>query len=311
MSVDRRGRAPLAALILCLAWLAAAHALEPLAPLQGPFVLDRIVDGDTIRVFVDGRSESVRLIGIDTPETKAPGRPVQPFGPEASEQIGRLLASEEVWLEFDVRPRDRYERLLAYVYYRSPDGTWRWDGERYDQANLEMALSGYADILTVPPDVRYVELYQYAVRTAREAERGMWGVALRADPAVGGGERSAAAAAATVGAAVAATNEPEAAGAIRVGCVLYNPAGVDDGNETVTLQVLEDVDATGWRIEDAVGHVLPLPAGRFAVGEVLVVRNPGDPIWNNRDGDTVLLFDAQGVQVDMFRYAGGGIEACR
>lgn len=87
----------------------------------------RVVDGDTVRVLVDGQREdiSVRLIGIDTPETVAPGRPVECFGPEASDFAKQVLDQERVLLEFDPTQgeTDRFNRTLAYVWVVSPSGT--------------------------------------------------------------------------------------------------------------------------------------------------------------------------------------------
>ena len=149
---------------VCAALLGTAHALAPVAELRGPYLVEHVVDGDTIDVLMDGRKEPVRLIGIDTPETKDPNQPVQPFGPEASAFTTRLLGNRQVWLELDAQQRDQYGRILAYVYYEDDTGSWTWNGHRLAQANLQIALSGLADVLTIPPDVRYAELYTYAVR---------------------------------------------------------------------------------------------------------------------------------------------------
>jgi micrococcal nuclease len=129
--------------------------------------VDRVVDGDTIRIVAaGGRSERVRLIGIDTPETKDPRRPVQCFGKEASAFTTKLLPrSTRVRLVRDVEGRDRYGRLLAYVY-RASDGLF---------VNLALADGGYARALTIPPNVAHVDEFLAAVRTAREQARVLWG----------------------------------------------------------------------------------------------------------------------------------------
>jgi micrococcal nuclease len=128
-------------------------------------VVKRVVDGDTIIVHVGGRDERVRLIGIDTPETVDPRKPVQCFGKEASEHTKALLpAGTVVRLERDVETRDRYDRLLAYVY-RASDGMF---------VNLELARDGYAQLLTIPPNVTYVDQFRRAVSDARQARRGLW-----------------------------------------------------------------------------------------------------------------------------------------
>ena len=120
----------------------------------------RIVDGDTIIV----RDESVRLIGIDTPETKKPNTPVQCFGKAATAETTRLIDGKRVKLVFDVERRDRYGRLLAYVYRRS-DGLF---------LNAELVRRGFATAATYPPNVRHAERFRRLQREAREAGRGLW-----------------------------------------------------------------------------------------------------------------------------------------
>ncbi len=125
-----------------------------------------IVDGDTLKVNIDGVTETVRLIGIDTPETKKPGTPVECFGKEASAHLAELLPrGTPVRLERDVEPRDRYGRLLAYLY-RAGDGLF---------VNLAMVADGYAAQLTIPPNVAHADELGRAASEAREAGRGLWG----------------------------------------------------------------------------------------------------------------------------------------
>jgi endonuclease YncB( thermonuclease family) len=131
----------------------------------GEAVVKRVVDGDTIVVHVGTRDERVRLIGIDTPETVDPRKPVQCFGKEASDHTKALLPpGTVVRLERDAEPRDRYDRLLAYVY-RTSDGLF---------VNLELARDGYAQLLTIPPNVTYVDQLRVAVADARHEGRGLW-----------------------------------------------------------------------------------------------------------------------------------------
>jgi len=122
----------------------------------------RIVDGDTIYVRFDGHDEKVRYIGMDTPETHHPTRGEEPGGREATEVNRRLVEGKTVRLELDVRERDRYGRLLAYVYV----------GET--MVNAELVRLGYAQVMTVPPNVRHANLFVRLQREAREAGRGLW-----------------------------------------------------------------------------------------------------------------------------------------
>jgi micrococcal nuclease len=131
---------------------------------DGPHVVE-VVDGDTIEVRLGGRTEKVRLLGIDTPETKDPRKPVQCFGKEASRHTAELLPpGTAVRLERDVEERDRYDRLLAYVY-RASDGLF---------VNLELARGGFADLLTYPPNVAHTGEFQAGVAEARREQRGLW-----------------------------------------------------------------------------------------------------------------------------------------
>ena len=117
----------------------------------------RIVDGDTIHVQLDGRREKVRYIGVDTPETYKPGEPVECYGKAASAFNARLVARRRVVLRTDAETRDRYGRLLAYVY-RRPDGLF---------VNAELVRQGFATILTIPPNVAHAEEFLGLERQAR------------------------------------------------------------------------------------------------------------------------------------------------
>ena len=128
-------------------------------------VLDRVVDGDTIVVEIDGQRETVRLIGIDTPETVKPNSPVECFGPEASAEAKRLLPEgTAIRLERDVEARDDYDRLLAYVY-RAEDGLF---------VNLALVETGYATLLPFPPNVAYVDDFVTAAEPAEAGDLGLW-----------------------------------------------------------------------------------------------------------------------------------------
>jgi hypothetical protein len=88
--------------------------------------------------------------------------------------MNELLEGQRVWIEFDVEERDRYRRSLVYVYLEDAGGQWSYDGGRFTQANLAIAQVGLADVLTIPPNVRYSALYLEAVREARAQGLGMW-----------------------------------------------------------------------------------------------------------------------------------------
>lgn len=121
----------------------------------------RVVDGDTIELET---GERVRYIGVDTPETVDPRKAVQCFGREASAFNKQLVEGKSVKLVADVVNKDRYGRLLRYVYLS--DGTF---------VNLKLAQDGYARPLTIPPDVHFSKDFVAAAHEAQEAGRGLWG----------------------------------------------------------------------------------------------------------------------------------------
>jgi micrococcal nuclease len=127
-----------------------------------PALVTRVIDGDTIEVSYRGRDLDVRLIGVDTPETVAPGRPVECGGPAASAFTKARLDGRRVELEFDVERLDRYGRTLAYVWV---------DGRLF---NRTLVARGYARVATYPPDVAHVDAFLAAERHARAANLGLW-----------------------------------------------------------------------------------------------------------------------------------------
>ena len=124
----------------------------------------RVVDGDTILVAVDGRQERVRYIGVDTPETVKPHTPVQCFGKRASAANHRLVDGRTVRLVADAEARDRYGRLLAYVY-RAGDGLF---------VNEALLRDGYGTTLTIAPNVHFADRFAALAGQARDAGRGLW-----------------------------------------------------------------------------------------------------------------------------------------
>ena len=122
----------------------------------------RVVDGDTIHVRFNDRTEKVRYIGMDTPETHHPTRGEEPGGREATAVNRRLVEGKTVQLELDVQERDRYRRLLAYVYVGNL------------MVNAELVRLGYAQVMTIPPNVKHASLFVKLQREARDAGRGLW-----------------------------------------------------------------------------------------------------------------------------------------
>lgn len=133
-------------------------------PAVGTAQVVRVVDGDTIRVRMGGRTERVRYIGVDTPESVKPGTPVQCFAERASAANAALVAGRRVRLVTDAEERDRYGRLLAYVY-REPDGAF---------VNAALVRDGYARTLTIPPNVAHRDDFARLAEAARRADRGLW-----------------------------------------------------------------------------------------------------------------------------------------
>jgi len=124
--------------------------------------VERIIDGDTFVAQVGGKEERIRLIGIDTPEL----HPLQPYAEEAKTKLAELLGGGWVRLKLDVRERDKYGRILAYVY--APQG----EGEIF--VNYELVRQGYAKVMTIPPDVAYADEFVEAQRQARQEALGLW-----------------------------------------------------------------------------------------------------------------------------------------
>lgn len=126
-----------------------------------------VIDGDTIEVaFATGQVETVRLLGVDTPETVDPRRPTQCFGQEASAHLAALVPpGTPVRLERDVEARDHYGRLLAYVHRRSDDLF----------VNLDLVAGGFADVSFYEPNTTHRATFGHAVLTARTQQLGLWG----------------------------------------------------------------------------------------------------------------------------------------
>jgi len=123
------------------------------------------VDGDTMVVRVGRTDERLRLIGINTPESVDPNRPVMCFGKEASQHLKSLTpVGTQIRIERDVEPRDKFGRLLGYVY-RAADGKF---------VNLAQITDGYANQYTFPPNVAHTDEFRRAAAAARSQGVGLW-----------------------------------------------------------------------------------------------------------------------------------------
>ena len=158
-----RARLVLALALVVALVFAGREAAAPDAPREVGRVV-RVVDGDTIHVQLGGRREKVRYIGVDTPESVKPGTPVQCFAKRAGAFNRHLVAGERVRLVLDAEHRDRYGRLLAYVY-RASDGVF---------VNAALVRRGYAQPLTIAPNVAHAKQFRRLAAAARHAGRGMW-----------------------------------------------------------------------------------------------------------------------------------------
>ncbi len=149
----------------------------PRLPDQGGNRVIKIVDGDTLSIEYKGRAENIRLIGIDTPESRINKKAqkdaarnsedvaaITKMGKEATRFVKTLVKpGDPVAIEFDRQPRDKYGRLLGYVYLA--------DGK---MLNEEIVKAGYASLMTYPPNVKYQDRFLRAYREARENNRGLW-----------------------------------------------------------------------------------------------------------------------------------------
>lgn len=147
-----------------------ARKTEPtisgIAGISGETVLvAKAIDGDTVELE-DGRK--VRYIGIDTPETKDPRRPVGCFGKQAAKENKALVEGKRIILQKDISDTDKYDRLLRYVYLPLEDGQVVF-------INDYLVREGFAKISTYPPDVKYTEKFIEAEKYARENNLGLWG----------------------------------------------------------------------------------------------------------------------------------------
>lgn len=267
--------------------------LSPFAGMTEARVVE-VVDGDTIRVSIDGQVYSLRYIGIDTPETVHPSRPVEAMGPEASAANAALVDGQVVYLEKDVSETDRYGRLLRYV--------WLADGR---MVNEELCRQGYAQSSSYPPDIKHQERLAAAAREAREAGRGLWSAT--AEAVATPESRSASIPLDT------APQPPPAASGSPVQ-ITEHRGGSTPEYIAITNTGSDPVALTGWQLHSVRGDQwFAFPAGHvLAAGATVRVYSatgsaPADGLlwteknmWNN-EGDEARLIDASGTVVSNAR----------
>jgi micrococcal nuclease len=248
-----------------------------------------VVDGDTVDVRMNGAVERLRLIGINTPESVDPRRPVECFGKEASEHARQLLGGQQVLVESDPSQdtRDKYGRLLGYV--------WLPEGRLF---NLQMIVDGYAYEYTYDNPYKYQATFKHAEAEARAAERGLWSPATCAGGAQPIGP--------------APTAQPGAATSVDCHAMPSGPApdmpvvivSIDKRAETVRLKNVSPapVRLDGWTMcSIRGGQQQSNIGGVLQPGEERDYRQRGASIWSNNDRDDGALYDAQGRLVSYWQ----------
>jgi len=202
----------------------------------------RVVDGDTIVVSIGGQEYKLRYIGVNTPETVDPRRPVGCFGHEASARNRELMEGKSVGLQKDVSETDDFGRLLRYVWLDPATGSGP-----AEMVNAKLVEEGYAQAATYPPDVKYAALFASLQAQARAAGRGLWGPAcqptLTPSPAPGACEYS-------------STSQPVIKGNISAGGekiyhvpggAFYDQTDIDEAKGERWFCSEADALAAGWR----------------------------------------------------------------
>ncbi|MGN1402182.1 MAG: thermonuclease family protein [Bacillus sp. (in: firmicutes)] len=128
----------------------------------------RVVDGDT---FVDSAGRKIRLIGINTPEST---NRIEDYGQEASEYAKTKLTGKQVWLQRDVSNKDKYGRLLRFVWMEVPEDDENEEEVMQKMFNADLVINGYAEPSTYTPDVKWSDLFRNLAKDAREQEKGLW-----------------------------------------------------------------------------------------------------------------------------------------
>ncbi len=171
------GTVVIAGIVLLFIKLGLFDKKAPVVNSKDTITITKIVDGDTFGVLFKGKKEKVRLIGVDTPESRKNKKAIKDsernakdlnkiigLGKQAKEFVKSIVkVGDELKIEFDVRERDQYGRLLAYLYMKN--------GKMLNNYLIE---EGFASPLTYPPNVKYEELFRSSYKTARENNKGLW-----------------------------------------------------------------------------------------------------------------------------------------
>ena len=250
------------------------------------------IDGDTIKVVLNGKIETVRLIGVDTTETVHPRKPVEYYGRQAS-YFTKTLLPPNTWvrLTYDWNPRDKYGRLLAYVWFKCNYGFQ----EYWILHNLLLILNGYGHAYTVFPfRDDYMKLFREAEAYARKAQIGLWNKT-KAQP-----------------------KEKKEEGALPVPGANTDVQIIDlhyyGCNEYVVIKNVggSAVDLTGWYLVSVKGsQVYRFPSIVLDPGESISIHSgecaSGGYIWThkyiwNNNGDGAELYDSSGNLIDSYSY---------
>lgn len=280
----------------------------------------RVIDGDTIEVFLNGQAYPLRYIGIDTPEIKHPQKGLEVFGPEAAAQNESLVLGKQVVLVKDVSETDAFGRLLRYVFVDSLDGLF---------VNAELTRTGFARASRYPPDVACTEFLQAAEGQARSAQAGLWSPAVIAAALAQADAATASAATAEVTPSVGVTpiagvtpgsrSGAGAPGGIEISAIFYNgSAGKNEPDEYVEIRNRGSVplQLKDWSLEDKAHHRFVFPEFEIAPEQVCRIYTNQDhtewcgfsfrfdesAIWNN-GGDCAYLADSQGQAAAEYCYA--------
>ena len=139
----------------------------------------KVVDGDTIHVKIGSSIYNVRMVGVDTPETVHPKKPVQFYGKEASNYTKSQLTGKKVYLQKDVTDRDKYGRILRYVWLSRPSSNEPSKQDVINKMyNAQLVKNGYAHAYSYPPDVKYIPIFRELEANARNKNLGLWNKAL-------------------------------------------------------------------------------------------------------------------------------------